>query len=84
MTAQALENKEREISRNHAAFQKMSFSSADKGKFALLHNGELVEVVDSRLDAHKAGARKFADGVYSIQEIMPRRKDLGYLSHALL
>ena len=74
---------EEQISKNHEAFKAMSFSEFDKGKFALLRNGELVETLTSRADAHKMAAKLFDDGVYSIQEIFPMRIDLGYMSHAL-
>ena len=74
---------EAEISKNYEAFKAMPFSEFDKGKFALLRNGELVETMNDRADAHKLAAKLFPDGIYSIQEILPMRADLGYMSHAL-
>lgn len=76
---------EKEISRNYDAFSKMEFSLQDKGKFALLHKGKVVDVLDTRADAHKVGKLLFPneDMAYSVQEIGAVPLDLGYFSHAL-
>lgn len=75
---------EKEISRNYDAFCKIKFSPQDKGKFALLHNGKLVDILDSRTDAHKVGKLRFADGQhYSVQEIQSAPLDLGWFSHVV-
>ena len=61
---------EAEISRNYDAFSKMKFAPDQKGKIALLRGGELVEILDSRADAHKFAKLMFdGAGHYSVQEI---------------
>lgn len=75
---------EKEIARNYNAFSKMDFSPQDKGKFALLHDGKLIDILDSRADAHKFGKLRFAKGQhYSVQEIQSAPLDLGWFSHVV-
>lgn len=62
---------DKQIHTNYDAFQEMKIHSCNKGKFALLRNGALVEIVSATADAHKLAARLFDDGLYSIQEIHP-------------
>ena len=67
-----------EIEKNHAAFKLMKFSDHLKGKVAILQKGQLIEVMDTRGDAHKiAKAMLGENALYSIQEIHPRAIDLG-------
>ena len=74
-----------EIENNHAAFKKMHFSSHQKGKLAILHKEKLIEVADSRSDAHKLAKMILgAAALYSIQEIHPRAIDLGARQAALV
>lgn len=73
---------EEHITSNYEAFEKMLFNERDKGKFALLRDGKLVEIMADKSDAHKLGKRIYKDGLYSIQEIMPKR-DFGSMSYAL-
>ena len=67
-----------EIEQNHNAFKEMRFSSHQKGKLAILQKGKLIEVADSREDAHKLAKTILGENaLYSIQEIDPRAIDLG-------
>ena len=74
---------EKEISQNYKAFLEMTFSQDQRGKFALLKDGNLIEIMNNKTDAHKMGTRLFDDGLYSIQEIFPKKSDLGFMSYAL-
>ena len=74
---------EAQVLKNYAAFKKMSFDFYDKGKFALLRDGKLVEIMTSKADARKMAAKLFGGQPYSIQEISPRRVDLGAMNRAL-
>ncbi len=75
---------EEEISRNYDAFRGMEFSPQEKGKFALLRGGKLIDILDSRADAHKVAKLRFAGkGHFSVQEIGATLLDLGYFSHVL-
>ena len=59
------------------------FFPRPRGKFALLKDGNLIEIMNNKTDAHKMGTRLFDDGLYSIQEIFPKKSDLGFMSYAL-
>jgi hypothetical protein len=53
------------------------------GKFALMHNGEVVEFLDSLSDAVLAGAAKFGDSNFSVQEVVSQNINLGFHLHAV-
>ena len=73
-----------EIAQNYKAFSERSFEQADKGKFALMHKGELMYILDTKADAYKMGIHSFKyAGTFSIQEILPLPIDLGFMSYAL-
>ena len=74
---------QQEVDSNYAAFRKLSFPESDKGKIALLKDGNVVEIMNNRSDARKMARRIFEDGIYSIQEIGAQPVDLGYFSYAL-
>jgi hypothetical protein len=58
---------------------------AHPGKFALMHDGEIVEFFDTAHDAYVAGKKLFeAPHPFSVQEIIDPPANLGFFSHALL
>ena len=73
-----------EVDQNYEAFKEMlsELMESDAGRFALLHNRELVACFDTNHDASQAG-RKFPEGKpFSVQKITRKPVDLGYFSHA--
>lgn len=72
-----------QVKQNFKAFEKMRFDPVHKGRVALLRDGELIEILGSRLDAHKMAEKLYPDKIYSIQEISPTLTDLGWMSYAL-
>jgi hypothetical protein len=54
-----------------------------RGKFALLRDGEIVELFTTLRDAHLAAKRRYDDDLYSIQEITDAPVDLTYLGRVL-
>lgn len=74
----------REIKRNFQAFEGLLIELTLKspGQFALMSNGELVGVYSGAFEALKEGDRKFGDGNFSVQRIVTRPLDLGFLSYA--
>ena len=72
-----------EVAANFEAFQKLSFSESDKGKYALMKSGELVEIMDTRSDCRKLAKRIIKDGIFSMQQIDPKPGSLGFMGHAL-
>lgn len=53
------------------------------GKFALMHDSEIIEFYDSARDAYVAGTKAYPDNEFSIQEVADRAANLGFLSYAL-
>lgn len=74
-----------EIERNYAAFQgavAALIAEEHEGKFALMHDGKVVQVYPQLIDAVVAGQSRFDDGMFSIQEVTTKPLDLGFYSHA--
>ena len=73
-----------EVDRNYEAFKQMlsELMESDAGRFALLHNMELVACFDTNRDALQAGKKLFEDQPFSVQKITSKPVDLGYFSHA--
>ena len=74
---------DKQIRKNYDAFSRMTFERELEGKYALLRDKKLVEVLDTVADAYKLGNEKFPDRMFSIQEIGARPVDLGFMSHVL-
>jgi hypothetical protein len=71
---------------NYKAFQALlpSLVSSQRGKFALMRHGQIVEFFDTARDAYVAGQKLFAtDRLFSVQEVTDTPIDLGFFSHAV-
>ena len=77
--------KQQEVDRNYEAFKGLlpELLKEHGGKFALLRNGEVVELFDSARDAMIHGHRTYDDNLYSVQEITDQIVDLGFFSCAV-
>jgi hypothetical protein len=53
------------------------------GKYAVMHEGDVVEFFDTLSDAVKYGHVKFGDMNFSIQEIKRQNVTLGFHSYAV-
>uniref|UniRef100_A0A7V4G716 DUF5678 domain-containing protein n=1 Tax=Desulfobacca acetoxidans TaxID=60893 RepID=A0A7V4G716_9BACT len=73
-----------QIEKNYKAFQEKlpSIIDTQRGKFALMRDGEIVDYFDTPRDAYIVGQRLYPDG-FSIQEVIETPVDLGFFSHAL-
>ncbi len=73
-----------EIDRNYDAFQRQlgRVLLAHDGEFALIKGGEIVGFYPRVRDASDEAGRRFADGIYSIQQVVEDPIDLGFFSHA--
>lgn len=74
---------QQEIEKNFQYFSQQEFSKERYGTFAIIKSCKIIEILDTRNDAKKLAEEKYKDGVYSIQEIQPRKIDLGFISLAL-
>jgi hypothetical protein len=79
------EQRKEEIEKNYRAFVAMlpSLLPTNRGKFALMHAGEILEFYDTARDAYLAGQQAYLDGLFSVQEVTSSPVDLGYFSHAV-
>ena len=60
-----------------------SYLPEKKGQFALLRNADVVSFHTTVSAAEMAGAQRFGDGIYSIQEVTDEPVDLGFFSYAV-
>lgn len=79
------DQKREQLDRNYAAFVKElpKISQTHAGKFALMHDGQIVDFFDTARDAVVAGQNLYTDGLFSVQQVTDKPVDLGYFSHAL-
>jgi len=76
--------RQREIEQNFKAFEGLvaSLMPQHAGEFALLRAKELVGVFPTAVDAMTEGYHRFGDGLFSIQRVIDRPVDLGFISYA--
>jgi hypothetical protein len=75
-----------QVERNYQAFEAKlpDLLKTHAGKFAPMHDGEIVEFFDTARDAYLAGMRLYkAEGAFSIQEVVGTPIDLGFYSRAM-
>lgn len=79
-----MESRKEQIEGNYAAFKNRlsDLMKTHAGKFALMHDGEIIDFFDTPLDAAIAGDRLYGDGLFSVQEVDDTPVDLGIFSHA--
>jgi len=79
------QSKESEVKRNYEAFVKLlpELLATHRGKFALMHNGQIVEFFDTAADAYKVGVKNHGEEKFSIQEVIDSPVDLGFFSYAV-
>ena len=79
------ELRQEHIRRNYEVFQAQlrQLMGTHRGKFALMHESEIVEFFDTARDAYVAGQKLFPVGLFSVQEVVETPVDLGFFSHAM-
>ena len=79
------QEREQELTNNYNVFRELlpDLSRTHAGKFALMRQGELVQIFDSPADALKFAEAQYSDDLFSIQQITDRVVELGYFSHAV-
>ena len=72
-----------EVDRNYDAFMRMlaSLLPEHRDEYALMRDGEVVGFFEKPGEANRAGVERFADGIFSIQEVTDEPIDLGFWSH---
>ena len=74
-----------EVRLNYEAFRKKlpDLLQTHRGKFALMHDREVVELYDTAGDAYKVGIKSYGEGSFSVQEVTDSPVDLGFFNHAI-
>jgi len=75
-----------QIQQNYRAFVALlpDLLTSQRGKFALMRDGKVVEFFDTARDPYVAGSALFkTDQLFSVQEIVETPVDLGFFSHAV-
>lgn len=76
---------EREIDQNLVMFERAlpGLLHDRAGEYVLIRHREMVDFFGSMTDALRSGRSRFADGIFSVQEVTDRPIDLGLFSHAV-
>lgn len=80
------EGRREQVQRNYRAFQEQlpGLLASHPDKFALMRDGEIVEIFDTARDAYVVGLMLFKkDQLFSVQQISAVPVDLGFFSHAV-
>jgi hypothetical protein len=75
-----------QVDRNYQTFmaQLPALIRTHAGKFALMHDGEIVEFFETAGDAYLAGLKLYnSDTAFSVQQVVKGAVDLGFYSHAV-
>ena len=72
-----------EVDKNYKAFKDLlsELIKSDKGRYALMHNSELIACFDTNRDAQQAGKKFLTGNPFSIQKITEKSVNLGIFSH---
>jgi hypothetical protein len=73
-----------EVDKNYDAFLAIlpNIIHDHRGRFALLHDGELKDFFDSSMDAYLEGVRIIGIGNFSVQQVTTESDNLGFYSYA--
>ena len=73
------------IERNYAWFlgQLSELLPDQRGRYALIHDQQLIGLFDTPGEAEHQGELRFPNGFYSIQPVEDQAVDMGYIAHAL-
>jgi hypothetical protein len=76
--------KEQALTDNYQAFEKLlpDLVKTACGKFALMHDTQLVGLFESAGEAHAAGRETFDDSLFSVQKVEESAINLGFFSYA--
>lgn len=77
------EAREAAIRQNFYYFQGVVASLMDRhaGQYALLHSQSVIDIFARPIEALEAGYARFADGLFSVQKVIDRPLDLGFMSY---
>jgi hypothetical protein len=78
------EQQRAEINANFSFFQEVvpTLIAQYRGQYALLRARAVIDIFPNAIDAATAGYHRFADGLFSVQHVIDRPVDLGFISYA--
>lgn len=78
-----LARQKREVEQNYDAFVRMlgAILADHRDQLALMRDGKVVGFYCTPREALEAATAKYADGIFSIQEVTDEPIDLGFWSH---
>ncbi len=76
---------QREVDENFEAFTKLlpELIKSHPGKYAVMHNTQIIDFFDSISDAIRFGHERYGDMNFSVQEVKSHNINLGYHSYAM-
>ncbi len=76
--------REAEIRENFRYFEQVvsDLMSAHRGQYALIQSTKIVDYFRTAADAVREGSIRFGEKPFSVQHVINRPIDLGFLSHA--
>jgi hypothetical protein len=76
---------QQQVDDNFAAFTRLlpGLLETHAGKFAVMHDGAVVEFCDSLADAVRHGRARFGAQEFSVQEVTSRTVNLGFHVYAV-
>jgi hypothetical protein len=74
-----------QVDKNFEVFSKRlpELLQSHPGKYAILHEGDVIDFFDTLSDAVKFGHSKFGDMNFSVQEVTRQSATLGFHSYAV-
>ena len=74
---------DREVDANYDFFQRHlgEYLQKHRGEYALLKSRKLIEFFETPGEAYRVAKERFADDVFSIQEVTDEPIDLGFFSY---
>jgi hypothetical protein len=81
-----MQRQNEEVDRNYDAFMRVlgDLLPDHRDEYALMRDGEIVAFFVKPGDAYREGISRYADEVFSLQEVTDEPIDLGFWSHVAI
>ena len=72
----------KQLDRNQTAYEAVrdQMEAAHRGRIALMHDGQVIEVYNDSEDAYKVGCEKYGLGRFSLVHVGEQPIDLGFFT----
>jgi hypothetical protein len=81
-----MERQRQEVDRNYDIFMRQlrELLPEHRDQYALMRDGQILGFFEKPGEANRVGVERFADGIFSIQEVTDEPIDLGFFSHVAI